>query len=216
MLIEQSDFGVTRSGGHAHLFSIQNGSGMRAVLTDYGAILVSLFVPGPDGITRDVSSATTRCRSMKPVAFSVPPSAGMPTVSLGQLLYWTALNTGSRTTTTAAISTRISKPAFTSSFGTRNCSRTASASSGPVRTAKRAFPGIWTAALSIRWMRPMVCTFAMRASVIEKHSSISPTTAFSISPGMIPGVSSTTGSHWTVAASWRSLPDVSPLDGFSR
>ena len=54
MLIEQSDFGVTRSGGHAHLFSIQNGSGMRAVLTDYGAILVSLFVPGPDGITRDV------------------------------------------------------------------------------------------------------------------------------------------------------------------
>ena len=54
MLIEQSDFGITRSGGHAHLFSIQNGSGMRAVLTDYGAILVSLFVPGPDGITRDV------------------------------------------------------------------------------------------------------------------------------------------------------------------
>ena len=54
MLIEQTDFGVTRSGGHAHLFSIQNGSGMRAVLTDYGAILVSLFVPGPDGITRDV------------------------------------------------------------------------------------------------------------------------------------------------------------------
>ena len=54
MLIEQSDFGITRSGGHAHLFSIQNGRGMRAVLTDYGAILVSLFVPGPDGITRDV------------------------------------------------------------------------------------------------------------------------------------------------------------------
>ena len=182
MLIEQTDFGVTRSGGHAHLFSIQNGSGMRAVLTDYGAILVSLFVPGPDGITRDVVLA----------------------------------NTGSRTTTTAAISTRISKPAFTSSFGTRNCSRMASASSGPVRTAKRAFPEIWTSALSIRWMMPIVCTFAIRASVTEKHSSISPITASLISPGTMPVVSSTTGSHWTVAASWKFLPGVSPLGGFSR
>ena len=54
MLIEQTDFGVTRSGEHAHLFSIRNSRGMCAVVTDYGAILVKLLVPGPDGITRDV------------------------------------------------------------------------------------------------------------------------------------------------------------------
>ena len=54
MMIEQSDFGVTRSGGRAHLFFIRNSRGMCAVATDYGAILVSLLVPGPDGMTRDV------------------------------------------------------------------------------------------------------------------------------------------------------------------
>ena len=54
MLIEQTDFGVTRSGKDAHLFSIRNTRGMCAVVTDYGAILVKLLVPGPDGITRDV------------------------------------------------------------------------------------------------------------------------------------------------------------------
>ena len=54
MLIEQTDFGVTRSGEHAHLFSIRNSRGMCAVVTDYGAILVNLLVPCPDGVTRDV------------------------------------------------------------------------------------------------------------------------------------------------------------------
>ena len=54
MLIEQTDFGLTRSGGRAHLFSIRNSRGMCAVVTNYGAILVSLLVPCPDGVTRDV------------------------------------------------------------------------------------------------------------------------------------------------------------------
>ena len=54
MLIEQTDFGVTRSGEHAHLFSIRNSRGMCAVVTNYGAILVNLLVPCPDGVTRDV------------------------------------------------------------------------------------------------------------------------------------------------------------------
>ena len=54
MLIEQTDFGVTRSGEHAALFSIRNRRGMCAAVTNYGAILVSLLVPCPDGVTRDV------------------------------------------------------------------------------------------------------------------------------------------------------------------
>ena len=54
MLIEQTDFGVTRSGERASLFSIRNSRGMCAVVTNFGAILVSLLVPCPDGLTRDV------------------------------------------------------------------------------------------------------------------------------------------------------------------
>ena len=54
MLIEQTDFGLTRSGEHASLFSIRNSRGMCAVVTNYGAILVRLLVPCPDGVTRDV------------------------------------------------------------------------------------------------------------------------------------------------------------------
>ena len=54
MLIEQTDFGVTRSGKHAALFSIRNRRGMCAAVTNYGAILVRLLVPCPDGVARDV------------------------------------------------------------------------------------------------------------------------------------------------------------------
>ena len=54
MLIEQTDFGLTRSGEHASLFSIRNSRGMCAVVTNYGAILVRLLVPCPDGVARDV------------------------------------------------------------------------------------------------------------------------------------------------------------------
>ena len=54
MLIEQTDFGVTRSGERAALFSIRNRRGMCAVVTNFGAILMRLFVPCPDSVTRDV------------------------------------------------------------------------------------------------------------------------------------------------------------------
>ena len=54
MLIEQTDFGLTRSGERASLFSIRNSRGMCAVVTNFGAILVSLLVPCPNGVTRDV------------------------------------------------------------------------------------------------------------------------------------------------------------------
>ena len=54
MLIEQKPFGRIRSGGEAFLYTMQNDRGMRAVVTNYGAILVSLFVAGADGVSRDV------------------------------------------------------------------------------------------------------------------------------------------------------------------
>ncbi len=54
MQIKTEYFGVTASGGHAHLYSIENACGVRAVVTDYGAILTRLYVPCPDGVIRDV------------------------------------------------------------------------------------------------------------------------------------------------------------------
>lgn len=54
MKIEQTPFGRTRSGGDAFLYCMQNDRGMRAVVSDYGAILVSLLVPCADGSCRDV------------------------------------------------------------------------------------------------------------------------------------------------------------------
>ena len=54
MRMEQTLFGRTRSGGEAFLYTIENDRGMRAVVTNYGAIPVSLLVPCADGTTRDV------------------------------------------------------------------------------------------------------------------------------------------------------------------
>ena len=50
MLIQEDSFGCTQTGSPAHLFSIQNHSGMTAILSDYGAILVRLLVPCSDGL----------------------------------------------------------------------------------------------------------------------------------------------------------------------
>ena len=49
MHIKIEDFGVTAKGGRAHLYTIENQNGLRAVVTDYGAILKELHVPCPDG-----------------------------------------------------------------------------------------------------------------------------------------------------------------------
>ena len=47
MPVEQKPFGLTRKSGEAYLYNIQNSCGMTAVVSNYGAILVRLIVPGP-------------------------------------------------------------------------------------------------------------------------------------------------------------------------
>ena len=47
-------FGMTLSGVPAHLYTIRNRHGLSAVLSDYGAILVKLLIPCPDGEIRDI------------------------------------------------------------------------------------------------------------------------------------------------------------------
>ena len=47
-------FGTTSKGVEASLYEISNGSGVRVLLTDYGASVVSIFVKDRDGNERDV------------------------------------------------------------------------------------------------------------------------------------------------------------------
>ena len=54
MMITKKEFGVTKNGAQAHLYTLTNENGMEAVITDYGAILVSLLLPEADGSKTDV------------------------------------------------------------------------------------------------------------------------------------------------------------------
>ncbi|MFQ9984327.1 MAG: aldose epimerase family protein [Lachnospiraceae bacterium] len=54
MGITVSDFGKTESGEEASLYVLKNDAGMTAVVSDLGAVLVSLFVPDRDSEMRDV------------------------------------------------------------------------------------------------------------------------------------------------------------------
>ena len=54
MSINKKEFGVTKDGKQAYLYTITGGNGMEAVVTDYGAILVSLMVPDAQGVKKDL------------------------------------------------------------------------------------------------------------------------------------------------------------------
>ena len=54
MAITKRSFGVTSKGEQATLYTLENSKGMRAEVTDYGAILVNLFVPDKTGNVEDV------------------------------------------------------------------------------------------------------------------------------------------------------------------
>lgn len=51
---EATGFGVTSDGKEAHLYTLENKNGMKACVSDYGAVLVDLFVPDKEGKMRDV------------------------------------------------------------------------------------------------------------------------------------------------------------------
>lgn len=54
MAVTTKLFGKSKEGKDITLYSITNGAGMQADVTDLGAILVNLFVPGKNGKTEDV------------------------------------------------------------------------------------------------------------------------------------------------------------------
>ena len=52
--MSKKTFGTTSKGVEASLYEISNGGGLRVLLTDYGASVVSIFVKDKDGNERDV------------------------------------------------------------------------------------------------------------------------------------------------------------------
>lgn len=54
MGITKREFGTTKDGRQAHLYTLSNENGMEAVVTDFGAILVSLLVPDRKGVKKDL------------------------------------------------------------------------------------------------------------------------------------------------------------------
>lgn len=54
MGVVKKEFGKNSRGEMAHLYEITNAAGMKAVVTDFGATLHSLYVPDKDGQLRDV------------------------------------------------------------------------------------------------------------------------------------------------------------------
>ena len=54
MSVTTSNFGTTKDGKEATLYSIENKNGMKAEVIDYGANIVRLFVPDKEGKLDDV------------------------------------------------------------------------------------------------------------------------------------------------------------------
>lgn len=54
MGISKTEFGKTKDGSMAYLYTLTNGNGMKAIVSDFGAVLQSLWVPCPDGTKKDV------------------------------------------------------------------------------------------------------------------------------------------------------------------
>lgn len=48
-------FGTTKDGKEVFLYTLENKNGMKAEVTDFGAILVNLFVPDKNGTLQDVT-----------------------------------------------------------------------------------------------------------------------------------------------------------------
>ncbi|MFR8032800.1 MAG: aldose epimerase family protein [Lachnospiraceae bacterium] len=54
MGITKTEFGKTKEGKTAYLYTLNNSKGMKAAVSDFGAVLQALWVPFPDGSTKDV------------------------------------------------------------------------------------------------------------------------------------------------------------------
>ncbi len=58
MKIEQKEFGRTKAGEVASLYTLTNGHGSQVQISDYGATIVSIFVPDRTGKLANVNAAS--------------------------------------------------------------------------------------------------------------------------------------------------------------
>lgn len=54
MGVTKTKFGETKDGKVAYLYTLKNGNGMKAIISDFGAVLQALWIPFPDGTIKDV------------------------------------------------------------------------------------------------------------------------------------------------------------------
>lgn len=54
MSVTKTGFGLLKDGREAHLYTLENTNGIRAVVSDFGAVWVSMYVPDKDGQMVDV------------------------------------------------------------------------------------------------------------------------------------------------------------------
>lgn len=52
--MQKQNFGKTKDGKEVYLYTLENSKGVKAAVTNYGALLVNLFVPDKDGREEDV------------------------------------------------------------------------------------------------------------------------------------------------------------------
>ena len=52
--MQKRSFGITKAGKEVFLFSLENKNGVKVEVTNFGANLVNVFVPGKDGKIEDV------------------------------------------------------------------------------------------------------------------------------------------------------------------
>ena len=55
MSIEKKAYGTTAAGDEVDLYTLENGNGLRAEITNFGALLTSLVTPDRDGHRADVA-----------------------------------------------------------------------------------------------------------------------------------------------------------------
>ena len=55
MNITKTGFGTTKDGKEATLYTMENKNGMKVTVSDFGAVIVNIFVPDRDGNLEDVA-----------------------------------------------------------------------------------------------------------------------------------------------------------------
>ena len=71
VLTPGADWGVTKTGEKAHLYTLEGKDGLKIVVSDFGGRLVKCFVPGKDGAVADVTPGWDTVKDYETLGFSM-------------------------------------------------------------------------------------------------------------------------------------------------